>query len=158
MVIPKEEAVFWLDENGFWHNEHGRFQHKKIIAFFNRSIRRDAHGYHLWQQREGIVEKVYFHYADTALFVVEVELGAEIILRLNTGSKRRLDPTALYIDADRLYMRAGDEELKFSDRAMMKLADLISEKNGCYAFVSGEREYAIPTRRPMVADEKTQSS
>lgn len=157
VVIPKEEAVFWLDENGNWHNEHGRFEHKKIIDFFNRSICKDRDGFHLRQEREDFVEKVYFKYADTALFVVEVTLGAEIRLRLNTGRIKLLDPTALCVSGDRLYMRDGEDELKFSDRAMMKLADRIHEKAGRYYFVSPEGEYAIATRRSQGDGDRTKN-
>ena len=32
-IVPKEEAVFWLDAYGRWHNEHGVFEHKKIVAY-----------------------------------------------------------------------------------------------------------------------------
>ena len=72
IVISKEDAVFWLDKNGCWHNDAGKFRHKKIIDFFNRSIRKDADGFHLCQLRDNCVEKVYFPYEDTALFVFDV--------------------------------------------------------------------------------------
>ncbi|MBW1695092.1 MAG: hypothetical protein JRJ41_13325 [Deltaproteobacteria bacterium] len=61
VVVPKEDAVFWLDAFGRWHNEHGTFEHKKIINFFHSSIRKDADGYYLYQKRDdSIIEKVYF--------------------------------------------------------------------------------------------------
>jgi hypothetical protein len=31
IVISKDDAIFWLNENGRWHNAHGEFQHKKVI-------------------------------------------------------------------------------------------------------------------------------
>ena len=69
-VVPKEKAVFWLDAYGRWHNEHGVFEHKKIISYFHSSIRKDAEGYYLFQKHnDHTIEKVYFKYEDTALFV-----------------------------------------------------------------------------------------
>ena len=47
IVISKEDAIFWLDENGRWHNAHGEFQHKKIIDYFHSSIKKDKKGYQI---------------------------------------------------------------------------------------------------------------
>ena len=60
VVIPRENAVFWMDAEGRWCNRHGRFAHKRIIDYFNRSIGRDAMGYFVTQVRGDIREKVYF--------------------------------------------------------------------------------------------------
>ena len=35
VVIFKEEAVFWMDNQGRWHNQYGPFQHKRVIDYFN---------------------------------------------------------------------------------------------------------------------------
>jgi len=35
IVISEEEAVFWMDAYGRWHNKHGAFEHKKIIDYFH---------------------------------------------------------------------------------------------------------------------------
>ena len=70
--IPRDEAVFRLDGNGCWHNADGKFRHKKIIDYFHSSIKRDQKGYHLCQAHDNIIEKVYFHHEDTALFVFDV--------------------------------------------------------------------------------------
>ncbi len=48
IVIPKDEAIFWLGKNGRWHNAHGEFQHKKIIDYFHSSIKKDDNGYFLF--------------------------------------------------------------------------------------------------------------
>ena len=72
IVISKEDAIFWLDKNGRWHNAHGEFQHKKIIDYFHSSIQKDEKGYYLFQERGNLREKVYFHYEDTALFAVDL--------------------------------------------------------------------------------------
>jgi len=72
IVVPREDAVFWLDGNGFWHNREEKFTHRKIINYFHSSIRKDKKGYYLFQVHPGYREKVYFPYEDTALFVFEV--------------------------------------------------------------------------------------
>ena len=58
IVIPKENAVFRMDGNGIWHNEHGRFEHPKIINHFNRSIQKDEQGYFLSQKF--VIQKQHF--------------------------------------------------------------------------------------------------
>ena len=68
VVIPRQKAVFWMDAQGRWHNQHGTFQHKKIIDHFNASIRKDRDGYYVGQYRDGLYEKVYFTYQETARF------------------------------------------------------------------------------------------
>ena len=45
IVIQKEDAVFRLDGNGRWHNQHGPFQHKKVIDYFHTCINKDKHGF-----------------------------------------------------------------------------------------------------------------
>jgi len=52
IVISKDDAVFWLNANGRWHNAHGEFQHKKIIDYFHSSIQKDEKGYYLFQEEE----------------------------------------------------------------------------------------------------------
>ena len=84
IVIPKEDAVFWMDKNGHWHNEHGKFQHKKIIDYFNGCIKKDKDGFYLTQERDTYREKVYFPYEETAYFVFEVIKDKDITLVLNT--------------------------------------------------------------------------
>ena len=66
IVISKDKAVFWLNQNGRWCNRHGEFEHKKIIDYFNASIRKDKGGYYVAQTTDDYQEKVYFHYEDTA--------------------------------------------------------------------------------------------
>ncbi|MDJ0803659.1 MAG: MFS transporter permease, partial [Desulfobacterales bacterium] len=76
IVIPKDQAVFWLDRHGFWRNRHGRFERPRIIAKFHAAIGRDAQGYYLSQTNGDVREKIYFPYEDTALFVFDVRIGA----------------------------------------------------------------------------------
>lgn len=127
VVIPKENAVFWMDDRGRWHNRHGRFEHKRIIDHFNRAIRWDADGYYVTQVRGTIREKVYFTYAETPLFVIQVIQSDPIQLLLNTTQTIPLDAHALFSRADQMYQRMGRQVVKFSDRALMTLAAHLEE-------------------------------
>lgn len=127
ITIKKEDAVFWLDKSGCWCNDGGKFRKKKIIDFFHQSIAKDDDGYFVSQIRDGILEKVYFRYEDTALFVFAVIFNDDIILKLNTGSQLPLIPSDLYIMNDNLYMTRGDETIKFSERALMQIFSIIEE-------------------------------
>ena len=153
IVIPKEQAVFWLDKDGFWHNEHGKFEHKKIIDYFHSCIRRDHNGYYLCQQNESFREKVYFPYEDQALFVFDVIRNHDIILVLNTKKQVKLKPKKLFIKNDSLYMRLGDETVKFSEQGLLKIAPLLEDENGQLFVHSKNRRYKIP-----VADDSWPSS
>ncbi len=150
VVVPKEDAVFWLDALGRWHNEHGAFEHKKIINYFHASIRRDADGFHLYQRREGnIIEKVYFKYEDTALFVFDLKIQKDsdgILLVLNTKDEMPLDPEALFIQNENLYMTCAGDRIKFVDRALLKLADRLSFEQHRYGLEIGKKTYDIPVR------------
>ncbi len=140
IVIPKENAVFWMDGDGAWHNEHGRFEHPKIIRHFHTSIQRDENGYHLCQEREGIREKAYFPYEETALFVFQVIQGSPVQLVLNTEKIIRLNPEELYTANDLLYIQRGDELIKFSQKALMAFAPLLDETDGqLFLCLDGER-------------------
>jgi len=131
IVIPSENAVFWMDERGRWQNRHGRFEHKRIIDHFNRSIRRDSGGYYVTQERNGFREKVYFRYVDTPLFVFRILPGDPMELELNTGEVVSLEPDRLFIHGDQLYQRHGTACLKFTDRTLMAMApDLVETSEG----------------------------
>ena len=132
IIIPKDQAVFWLDGNGRWHNRYGPFEHAKIISHFHASIRKDAQGYHLYQELEGVVEKVYFPYEDTALFVFDVELNNPVMLTLNTGRKFALQSEDLFVIGDCMYVRIDEDRAKLTDRCLMKMAPLISNEGDQY--------------------------
>ncbi len=145
IVIPREKAVFRLDAEGRWHNVHGRFEHKKIIDYFHASIRWDEDGFFLFQEREDCREKVYFPYADTALFVFEVDFGGEEIrLILNTGARIPMAPEDLYVKGDRLYTRHGGLPVKFSEHCLMALADRLIVDGDGYAIRIGGERHSIP--------------
>ena len=128
VVIPKENAVFWMDAQGRWCNRHGRFEHRRIIDHFNRSIEKDEHGYYVTQVRGSVREKVYFSYEATPLFVVRIVLKQPIELVLNTGGTTALDPSNLYIVSDNLYQRLEDGCIQFSDRTLVALAPFLEEE------------------------------
>ena len=143
IIIPKEKAIFWLDKNGRWHNVHGKFEHKKIIDYFHSSIKKDQNGYYLSQKREDVQEKVYFHYEDTALFAVDFIKDNDITLILNTQKHVKLKPRNLFIRGDNLYMRMGEETIKFAERGLMKISDLLEYDNDQYFMRVKNRRYKI---------------
>ena len=151
VVVPKEKAVFWLDAYGRWHNEHGMFEHKKIISYFHSSIRKDADGYYLFQKHDDqTIEKVYFKYEDTALFVFDVKAqndSDKIRLILNTKDEIPLAPENLFVQNDNLYMEHAGDRIKFIDRAMMKLAHRLKFDQHRYGIELSGKTYDIPIRK-----------
>ena len=143
IVISKEDAVFWLNENGRWYNAHGEFQHKKIIDYFHACIQKDRKGYYLCQQRGNLREKVYFHYEDTALFAVDLMIDEDITLILNTKRQIKLKPKCLFTKNDNLYMRLGKETIKFVERGLMKISNLLEFKDEQYFIKVKNRKYRI---------------
>ena len=143
IVIPKDRAIFWLDKNVRWHNAHGEFEHKKIIDYFHSSIKKDEKGYYLFQERENLREKVYFHYEDTALFAVDLTKDKDISLILNTKKQIKLKPKNLFTRNDNLYMRLGQETIKFSERGLMKISDLLEFSDEQYFIKVKNRRYRI---------------
>lgn len=143
VIIPKEEAVFWMDGNGNWHNEHGRFEHPRIIKYFNRSICRDDDGFFVYQSSGDFEEKVYFRCEETAFFAVDIRFDEDWILVLNTGRSKVLDPEALLSKNDSLYMKDTTDLIKFTSKAMLKLARYIQEKDGELYLCRDDRMWLI---------------
>ena len=150
IVVPKDKAVFWLDTHGRWHNKHGVFEHKKIIDYFHSSIRKDAEGYYLFQKHnDHIIEKVYFKYEDTALFVFDIKTQDDpdkIRLILNTKDEIALDPKNLFVQNDNLYTEYAGDRIKFIDRAMLKLAPRLKFDQHRYHLELSGKTYDIPIR------------
>ena len=144
IVISRDDAVFWLDENGFWHNQNGKFKHAKIIRYFHSCIRRDQQGYYLYQKNENYAEKVYFPYADQALFVFDVIGQDDIILVLNTKQEIKLKPRSLFLKNDCLYMNLKEEIIKFAEKGLIKIARLLEEENNQLYIRVKNRRYRIP--------------
>lgn len=145
VVIPKEAATFWMDGNGRWHNRHGPFENKKIIQYFNAAIQWDAKGYHVAQQRDDVLEKVYFPFEDTALFVVDVKQDDRTMLVLNTGKRIPLISDKLFICGDQLYCDKAGVRIKFKERALLKLAEKIVYEKGQFFFSDDDMHHAIPS-------------
>ena len=143
VVIPKDKAVFWLDKHGRWHNEHGEFQHKKIIQFFHSSIKKDENGYYLGQTRDDYVEKVYFHYEDTALFVVDIIENPDFTLVLNTQKQIKLKAEALFVKDDDLYLQNGEERIKFAERGLMKISKFLEFEEDQYFLTLNDKKIRI---------------
>ncbi len=143
VIIPKENAVFWMDENGRWCNRHGRFEHKRIIDYFNQAIDHDENGYFVTQIRGEVREKVYFPYVDTPLFVMRVGKSNPMELSLNTGRTIALDPRRLFTKNDQLYQRREDDVIKFSERALMEMAPFLDETSDGLSICLNGRHFPI---------------
>lgn len=133
-----------MDGNGCWRNASGRFEKKKIIDYFHASIQRDRDGFFVQQDKGGVIEKVYFEYEDTALFVFQVVLDDPVKLTLNTGKEIELDPESLWIEKDHLYLRVDGERVKFTDRSMMKIASILEGAEGACRIRTRGQSYPIP--------------
>ena len=144
IVISKDKAVFWLDSNGRWHNKHGQFEHRKIINFFHASIRKDKEGYFVAQDTESYLEKVYFRYEDTALFVFNVIKNQGIFLLLNTKKQIKLNPEKLYIKDDHLYTRDDEDVVKFTEQSMMKISKYMENVGDKYFIKINDKKFNIP--------------
>jgi len=143
-IIPKEQAVFWMDKDGVWHNEHGKLEHPKIIKYFNQSIGKDDQGYFLCQTINDVEEKVYFPYEETAVFVVDlVKKEAGIELTLNTLDSIALDPDALYIKSDALFMETGAHLVKFTQKALAQMSVFLTDTPQGLAFKLGRTQTVI---------------
>ncbi len=148
IIISKEDAVFWMDANGRWHNQHGGFEHKRVIDYFNRSIGHDADGYFVSQKRGDVIEKVYFRYEETAFFVVDIIPDKDILLILNTGEKFGLDPSSLMTRNDSLFIQQKNRLIKFNDRSMMKLSHRFEEVDGRFHIRFKGQNYPIRMTTP----------
>jgi hypothetical protein len=146
VTIPKENVSFWLDRNGFWHNEKEQFENERIIHYFHSCIKKDALGFHLAQRHRDYLEKVYFPYEDTPLFVFDVIKGKEVTLVLNTRKRIRLRPKKLFTRSENLYMQFGQEEVKFTEHSLVKIADMLHfDKENDFIRFRG-RKYRIEER------------
>lgn len=138
VVIAKEQASFWMDARGRWCNVHGPFENPKIIAYFNACICKDEHGYHVCQQMEDAIEKVYFRYEDTALFVVAIEWAEDVLLTLNSGQVIALADGTLKAANDQLYLHTDAHRIKFSERCLRQLVARIQEKDGACVLITAK--------------------
>jgi hypothetical protein len=154
IVVGPEEATFWMDRWGNWCNRHGRFEHKKIIAYFHSAIRRDESGYFVSQVNGEVLEKVYFHYEDTALFVFDVTMAQSLRLTLNTGRRLVLDPASLFIRGDALYLQEGTERIKFNQTSMLKMSRYFDYQGSSCFFCYQEKRFPVPVEGDAAVCEK----
>ena len=143
IIISKEDAVFWMNGNGDWYNEHGKFGHPKIIKHFHASIRKDEHGYYLFQESDECEEKVYFAYKETAVFVFDIKEGKDILLKLNNSETIQLDPSQLFEKDDKLFLKTPDHLVKFTDRILLKISKFLEEKDDQLLFKINNRLYPV---------------
>ena len=143
IIVSKEDAVFWMDKNGNWNNEHGKFEHPKIIRYFNSSIKKDENGYYVHQVTDGVEEKIYFPYEDTALFVVDVKEKEDIIFILNNNDTIKLDAEQLFVRDDSLYLQTPEHKVKFTSRALVKISRFMEEKNGQLSFTVNGKTHPV---------------
>lgn len=142
-VIQKEDAVFWMDNDGRWHNEHGRFEHPKLIRFFNASIQKDEDGYFVYQKTDEFEEKIYFRYEETAVFVSDFDVSDQIKLLLNTGKEILLDPGQLVQKNDSLYVAAPEGLIKFTQNTLVKLSRYMVEKGDSLWLALNDKTWEI---------------
>jgi len=146
MTIPKEKTVFRLDKNGVWYNGNEKFTNRKIINYFHSMIKKDEDGFYLGQEHTHYIEKVYFPYEETPLFVFRIiQTDESLFLHLNTGENIKLEPEALFVRKDTLYAQNGDDLIKFSENAMIALADYMDDENDQYAIIVDGKKYTLPT-------------
>jgi len=143
-VIPREKAVFRLDKNGAWHLNNERFTNQKIVDYFHSMIKRDADGYFLEQEHRHFIEKVYFPYEDTPLFVCRIIKKDGVTLCLNTGDRVRLEPEKLVQKNDNLYLRSETDFIKFSENALLSLARYMDDVQGRYVITIDGNSHSIP--------------
>jgi hypothetical protein len=144
IIVPREEAVFWMDKNGTWHNEHGKFEHPRIIRYFNSAIKKDENGYYVHQETGQCEEKVYFPHEDTALFVVDIAPdGQGIGLLLNNTDRMSLEDGTLFMASDNLYLQTPVHRVKFSSHALVKISKFMEEVNGKLILLIHDKTYPI---------------
>ncbi len=147
IIISKEDAVFWMDKQGEWQNDHGTIEHPRIIKYFNSCIRKDDTGYFVHQKTENTEEKVYFSYEETAVFVIGIKFENDVILVLNIGDSIILDPANLYTADDSLFAKTEDHLIKFNTGTLLKISKYLNEKNegeeGQLSFEWKENSYPV---------------
>ena len=143
-IIPREKAVFRLDKNGDWRADNEKFRNPKIISYFHSLIKKDQDGFFLEQEHPHHIEKVYFPYEDTALFVNRILEGDGLILCTNTGKQIKLEPENLFIKNDDLYYRSGEDLIKFNENALLSLAAYLDDADDQFVINIDGKRHPIP--------------
>ncbi len=143
IIVSREDSVFWMDENGVWKNEHGRFEHPKIIKYFNSSINKDDDGYYVCQVTDEFEEKVYFPYDETAVFAVDIKITEDVQVVLNIRSAVSLDDGRLFSKNDNLYLDTAQHLVKFSAQVLIKLSRFMKDIDGQMVLDINDRIYPV---------------
>ncbi len=101
-------------------------------------------GYYLEQEHEHFLEKVYFPYEDTPLFVFRIIKRDGLVLCLNTGEKIKLDPEKLLTRNDTLYIQNHGDLIKLNANAMLSLADYMDDVDDQYVIDLDGKRHLIP--------------
>ena len=126
-IIPREKAVFSMDKNGNWRANDEKFTNQRIVKYFHTRIKKDTDGFFLEQEHRHYIEKVYFPYEDTALFVNRIIERDGLILCINTEEQIPLDPQKLFVKNDDLYFQNGEDLIKFKENALLSLSGYMDE-------------------------------
>lgn len=143
-IIPKEKARFRLDKHGVWRVDDEKFTNQKIINYFHSRIKKDKDGFFLEQEHKHFIEKVYFSYEDTALFVDRIIERDGLILCINTGENIELDPEKLVIKNDDLYIQNGGDLIKFKENALTALASYMDDADDQYVILINAKRHVVP--------------
>ena len=74
-----------------------------------------------------------------------IKTDNELILRLNTGEKIKLDPKKLFVRNDNLYIQNDDDLIKFNEYALFSLAEYMDDEDDQYAIYLDGKRYLITT-------------
>ena len=148
VVIPKDKAVFGMNELGKWYNEFGLITKPSIIKKLNSSLSFDECGFYVSQVIDTRREKIYFPYVETALFAIDFSINDvnNIRLKLNTKEQIQLDPESLFVKDDCLYQEQSEYCIKFSERALVKLSKNLEEEGDQLLIVINGHPYSIEQR------------
>jgi len=141
VVIPEEMKDLFqerardheirLDREGRWTYRGAPVANAKVVALFNRSIRRTTDGdwvLHVGKDIHPIIIE------DTPYFVERIDLeGKDPIVFLSDGTAEILDPTSVrYEPVGRLYCRVKEAttSARFTWNAYHGLADVMDEQDG----------------------------
>lgn len=142
-IIPREKATFRLDKNGNWRAYDDRFENRKIISYFHSLIKKDQDGFFLEQEHPHYIEKVYFPYEDTALFVTRIIEKDGLTICLNTGLQIPLEPEKLLLKNDNLYLRNGEDLIKFNQNALITLSGYMDDVDEQFVIKISGRKHVI---------------
>ncbi|MGD8369070.1 MAG: MFS transporter permease [Desulfobacterales bacterium] len=144
ITIPREKAVFRLDQNGRWRHGEEKFTNQKIIQYFHSRIRKDEDGFFLHQEHSQYIEKVYFPYEDTPLFVFRITDDTPPLLFLNTGERLPLEPEKLFVKGDILYTLRDGDFVRFSQDCMLAISRRLDLVDGDYVIEMDGKKRVIP--------------